>query len=118
MSTQKSFSPKAYAKQAKLAEQELAAFVGAVTALFGPEQARLSAEDWLDEAREADKAAASNSCDWRAVTIAASACLANRISDGHHLANSEPEQSATQNAQQRPPNRMRLGQDGGRSPVT
>ena len=32
-----------------MAERELSAFMLAVTELFGPEQARLSAEDWLDE---------------------------------------------------------------------
>lgn len=32
-----------------MAERELAAFISAATELFGPEQARLSAEDWLEE---------------------------------------------------------------------
>jgi len=31
------------------AERELGAFIGAVTELYGSEQARLSAEDWLNE---------------------------------------------------------------------
>jgi hypothetical protein len=31
-----------------IAERELFAFIGAVTQLFGPEEAKLSAEDWLD----------------------------------------------------------------------
>jgi hypothetical protein len=33
----------------KMAERELTAFFVAVTNLFGPEQARLSAEEWLEE---------------------------------------------------------------------
>ena len=32
-----------------MAERELGAFISAVTELFGTEQARLAAEDWLDE---------------------------------------------------------------------
>src|SRR5437867_723447 len=32
-----------------MAQRELSAFIRAVTELFGSEQARLSAEDWLDE---------------------------------------------------------------------
>jgi hypothetical protein len=31
------------------AERELSAFIGAVTQLSCPEEAKLSAEDWLDE---------------------------------------------------------------------
>src|ERR1700730_9864256 len=32
-----------------IAERELGAFIRAVTELFGPDQARLAAEDWVDE---------------------------------------------------------------------
>jgi len=32
-----------------IAERELCAFIRAVTELFGPEQARLAAKDWVDE---------------------------------------------------------------------
>jgi hypothetical protein len=32
-----------------MAERELGAFIRAVTDLFGPEQARLAAEDWVEE---------------------------------------------------------------------
>ena len=32
-----------------IAERELGAFIRAVTELFGPEQARLAAEEWVDE---------------------------------------------------------------------
>jgi hypothetical protein len=35
--------------QIHLAEWESSAFIGAVTQLFGPEEAKLSVEDWLDE---------------------------------------------------------------------
>ena len=34
--------------QLNMAERELSAFFAAVDTLFGPEQAKLSAEDWLD----------------------------------------------------------------------
>jgi len=65
--------------QINLAERELSAFIRAVTELFGPEQARLSAEDWLGESELVDCAPRSTSRDWRAVTVAASVRLANRV---------------------------------------
>ena len=61
-----------------MAERELSAFILAVTKLFGPEQARLSTEDWLDESELMDRPPRATSRDWRAVTVAASARLANR----------------------------------------
>jgi hypothetical protein len=67
-----------------LAERELAAFMNAVTELFGPEQARLSAEDWLEESELSDTPPQSTSRDWRAVTIAASARLASRLNVALH----------------------------------
>jgi len=60
------------------AEHELSAFIAAVTELFGPEQARLSAQDWLDELESMDRPTPFGSRDWRTVTIAASARLAAR----------------------------------------
>jgi hypothetical protein len=64
--------------QISMAARELSAFIRAVTELFGPEQARLSAEDWLDESERMDCPHRATSRDWRAVTVAASARLANR----------------------------------------
>ena len=61
-----------------MAERELSAFIRAVTELFGPEQARLSTEGWLDESERMDSPPRATSRDWRAVTVAASARLANR----------------------------------------
>jgi len=74
------FENSIYADQMQLAERELAAFLGAVTELFGPEQAGLSADDWLDESELIGSPPRSTSRDWRAVTVAASARLANRLS--------------------------------------
>ena len=64
--------------QIKMAKRELSAFILAVTELFGPEQARLSTEDWLDESELMDSPPRATSRDWRAVTVAASARLVNR----------------------------------------
>jgi hypothetical protein len=65
--------------QINLAERELSAFIRAVTELFGPEQATLSTEDWLDELELLmDRPHRATSRDWGAVTVAASARLANR----------------------------------------
>jgi hypothetical protein len=75
---EKSFSNSNCENQVRMAERELSAFIRAVTELFGPEQARLSTEDWLDEAELMDSPPRATSRGWRAVTIAASARLANR----------------------------------------
>src|ERR1700678_3540214 len=79
MNTEESFGNSTYEDQIHLAERELTAFILAVTELFGPEQARLSAEDWVDESDLMDSPPRSTSRDWRAVTVAASARLASRL---------------------------------------
>lgn len=79
MNPEEEFSNSTYADRMHLAERELASFISAVTELFGPEQARLSADDWLDESESMDSPPRSTSRDWRAVTVAASARLANRL---------------------------------------
>ena len=61
-----------------MAEQELAAFFGAVTELFGSEQAVLSAEDWLHEL-EAINGLPASTRDWRRITHNASKRLASRV---------------------------------------
>jgi hypothetical protein len=65
-------------EQINMAGRELSAFIRAVAELCGPEQARLSTEDWLDESELMDSPPRATSRDWRAVTVAASARLANR----------------------------------------
>lgn len=82
--TNEPFSDSIYQEQTQLAERELAAFLGAVTELFGPEQARLSEKDWLDEAELMDSPPLSTVRDWRAVTIAASARLVRRLNAASH----------------------------------
>jgi hypothetical protein len=79
MNTKESLSNSTCADQIRMAERELSAFMLAVTELFGPEQARLSAEDWLDESELMDRPPRPTNRDWRAVTVAASARLANRL---------------------------------------
>ena len=79
MNSDESFENSTYADEIHLAERELASFIGAVKELFGPEQAQLSADDWLDESELADCPPRSTRRDWRAVTVAASARLANRV---------------------------------------
>ena len=62
-----------------IAEQELGAFIRAVTELFGPEQARFAAEDWVDELELMDALPGSTRHDWGSVTISAAARLAKRL---------------------------------------
>jgi hypothetical protein len=80
MDSQKQSCNSNCAAEMDIAERELSAFIRAVTELFGPEEAKLSAEDWLGEAELIDSPPQSTSRKWRAVTIAASARLANRLS--------------------------------------
>ena len=68
-----------YEEQTLMAERELSSFVAAVTKLFGPDEARVAAEDWLDESDLLDSSPRSEARDWRSVTIAASARLANGV---------------------------------------
>lgn len=68
-----------YERQTHMAERELSAFIGAVTELFGPEQARPFVEDWLEESELADSPPLSTERNWRSVTMAASVRLAARL---------------------------------------
>jgi hypothetical protein len=54
-----------------MAERELGAFIGAVTELYGPEQARISAVDWLDELESMDSRSEFAGRELRLITIAA-----------------------------------------------
>ena len=67
-----------------MAEREFSAFISAVKELHGPEQAQLSATAWLDELELMDSQPKSTSRHWRAITITASARLANRLNAGPH----------------------------------
>ena len=62
-----------------MAERELSAFFTAVAQLFGPEQAEISAKDWLRELIEIDGLPASTR-EWRLITAKASTRLASRVS--------------------------------------
>lgn len=53
--------------------------MAAVTRLFGADEARVAGEDWLEESDLMDSPPRSEARDWRSVTIAASARLANRV---------------------------------------
>lgn len=84
--------------QIRLAERELSAFIGAVTELFGSEQARLSAQDWLDESNFIESQARATLQGWLAVTVAASARLARRIEGGQHRRPSRTASTGTDDA--------------------
>src|ERR1700688_2199481 len=62
-----------------IAERELGAFIRAVTELYGPEQARLAADAWVDELELMDALPEPTRRDWGEVTVAASAQLAKRL---------------------------------------
>jgi hypothetical protein len=73
-----------FAKLMIMAERELGAFISAVTELFGSEQVRLAAEDWLDELELTETLPGLTSRDWRLITISASARLAKRVNASSH----------------------------------
>jgi hypothetical protein len=79
MDKEESFCNSTCEDQINMAERELSAFIRAVTELFGPEQAKRSTQDWFDEFDLIDCPPRSTDRDWRAVTVAASARLANRL---------------------------------------
>jgi hypothetical protein len=95
MNEHESFSNSIYDEQSQLAERELSAFIVAVTERFGPEQARVSTQDWLDEAEIMDCPPRSTARHWRAVTIAASARLASRIDAAEYRQKSLAESTHT-----------------------
>jgi hypothetical protein len=78
-----------------MAERELGAFISAVTELFGPEQVRLAVQDWMDELVLMEALPGVTSRDWRLVTIAASARLANRVNASSHRVYSSRERVST-----------------------
>ena len=61
-----------------MAERELSAFFHAVSQLFVPEQAGISAEDWLHELIEIDGLPTS-AREWRLITAKASTRLPNGV---------------------------------------
>ena len=63
---------------AATAEHELTAFLGAVTELFGPELAELSAEEWLQELVAID-GLPSSAREWRRITLDICSRLAARM---------------------------------------
>jgi hypothetical protein len=76
------FSDLIYEEQTHLAESELTSFVANVKAAYGLEQAKLSAEDWIEESELMDSPPRSETRNWCAVTIAALARLADRVQVG------------------------------------
>jgi len=68
-----------------LAEKELSAFIRAVEELFGAEQARQSALDWIEELGRMDWPSGESTPDWRPATVGASARLGALLSgSGQH----------------------------------
>jgi hypothetical protein len=61
----------------KSAERELGAFLAAVTELFGADQARQAAKDWLDEIDLQETFPVN--LNWRPITVAAAIRLAQRL---------------------------------------
>jgi hypothetical protein len=62
-----------------IAERELGAFIGPVTELFGPEQERLAADDWINELELMDDLPGPTKRHWEAITVTALAQLARRL---------------------------------------
>ena len=67
-----------------VAEKELSAFICAVDQLFGAEQARQSALDWIEELECMDWPSGESIPDWRRATVGASARLAALLFGSEH----------------------------------
>ena len=80
MKSDESFDNSTCAEQIQLAEHELASFIGAVKDLFGPEQPRLSADDWLEEFELMESPSRNSSRD----LVAAAARLGGRLTVAKH----------------------------------
>ena len=65
--------------QVEMAQRELGAFLSVVSESYGPEEAAISADDWLDEFTLLDWVGEPTPSDWRLVTIAAASRLATRV---------------------------------------
>ncbi len=61
------------------AERELASFYGAIERMYGSEEARKAAHDWIDEAETMDSPVNGVLPNWRRATIVAADCLASRV---------------------------------------
>ena len=67
------------ARQIDMAQRELGAFLYVVGESYGPEEAAISADDWLDALTALDWVGEPTPSDWRLITIAAAGRLASRI---------------------------------------
>jgi hypothetical protein len=63
------------------AKKELAAFYQTVCSLYGPKEAGMAAQDWIEQLETMDWPADGAAPNWRHVTIGAADCLAFRIID-------------------------------------
>lgn len=61
------------------ARRELGAFMKAVADSFGQQEARLAAEDWMEELDTREMPPGLTERDWRSITIAAASRLARRL---------------------------------------
>ncbi len=71
-------------KPVSVPEQELLGFVSDVSELVGSEQSTFLREVWLDELSSMETMPEPKSSEWRMVTVAAWARLAQRLVDAHH----------------------------------
>jgi hypothetical protein len=63
----------------RMAERELSAFMSPVTELYGPAQARIAAEDWIDTFESMGEPFGFTTGEWRKITIGAASRLAARL---------------------------------------
>lgn len=81
MNSREDFCDSIYADEIRIAGRELFAFIRVVTQLCGSEQAKLAADDWLEESELMSSPL--RSTNWRAVTMAALVRMAHRAAVLH-----------------------------------
>ena len=62
-----------------MAARELGAFMSAVAELYGPDQARIAAEDWIRALESRSEVFSFTTGEWRKLTIVAASQLATRV---------------------------------------
>ena len=66
--------------QMAMAERELGAFLHAVSELYGPVEAAIAVQDWLQELERLPFEPEPTPREWRALTVAAAVKLSKRVS--------------------------------------
>jgi hypothetical protein len=89
------------------AERELAAFYAAVSENYGPEEATVAAENWIEELKKAESPFGGTFPGWHQITIAAARGLAARVAVEHRTGDKYGGQDESRNCEGFPAGKAR-----------